>query len=200
MQAQTSAGGGATPSASFPPSAESGPASDGEASRHLGQPLRSLSQPSPEDLSPAHDFGGLAPGLVLLASDLAKPQLPLLRLLGLGSHLPPRQESLCSSRHRPCPLHRCLQLRLIAEQPKVLKPSKRGFKRQGQPSRGIPTPPGYGYLTRHLPRKATHTRLSGSATDRKVLVLEIRKKQSFILGYPNVQASTATKKKYICLG
>jgi hypothetical protein len=25
-------------------------------------------------------------------------------------------------------------------------------------------PPGYGYLTRHLPRKATHTRLSGSAS------------------------------------
>jgi hypothetical protein len=25
-------------------------------------------------------------------------------------------------------------------------------------------PPGYGYLTRHLPRRATHTRLSGSAS------------------------------------
>jgi hypothetical protein len=25
-------------------------------------------------------------------------------------------------------------------------------------------PPGYGYLTRHLPRKAIHTRLSGSAS------------------------------------
>jgi hypothetical protein len=30
--------------------------------------------------------------------------------------------------------------------------------------RGTPTPPGYGYLTRHLPRRATHTRLSGSAS------------------------------------
>jgi hypothetical protein len=31
-------------------------------------------------------------------------------------------------------------------------------------SRGTPTPPGYGYLTRHLPHRATHTRLSGSAS------------------------------------
>jgi hypothetical protein len=88
MQAQTSAGGGAAPSTSFPPSAEPGPASDGEASRRLGQSLRSPSQLSPEDLRPAHGFGGLAPGLVLLASDLPKLQLPLLHVLGLGSHLP----------------------------------------------------------------------------------------------------------------
>jgi hypothetical protein len=200
MQAQTSAGGGAAPSASFPPLAESGPASDGDASRCLDQPLRSPSQLSPEDLSPAHGFGGLAPGLVLLTSDLAKPQLPLLHLLGLGSHLLSRRESLCSSRHRLCPHHRCLQLRLITEQPKVLKPSKRGFKRQGRPRRETPTPLGYGYLTRHLPHNAAHARLSGPATDRQVLVLKMRKKQSFILEYPNVQASIATKNKYICLG
>jgi hypothetical protein len=143
--------GGAAPSASFPPSAESGPASDGDASRHLGQPLRSPRQLSPKDLSPAHSFGGLALGLVLLAGYLAKPQLPLLHLLGLGSHLLPRRESLCSSRHRLCPRHRCLQLWLIAEQPKVLKPGERDLERQGRPSRGNPTPPGYGYLTRHLP-------------------------------------------------
>jgi hypothetical protein len=36
LQAQTSAGGGAAPSASFPPSAESGPASDSGTSRRLG--------------------------------------------------------------------------------------------------------------------------------------------------------------------
>jgi hypothetical protein len=40
----------------------------------------------------------------------------------------------------------------------------RGLEWQGRPSRGTPTPPGYGYLTRHLPRRATHTRLSGSAS------------------------------------
>jgi hypothetical protein len=44
----------------------------------------------------------------------------------------------------------------------TLKPSKSTRKRQGQPSRGTPTPPRYGYLTRHLSRKVTHARLSGS--------------------------------------
>jgi hypothetical protein len=53
---------------------------------------------------------------------------------------------------------------LIAERPEVLKLSKRILERQGRPSRGTPTPPGYRYLTRHLPRKATHARLSGSAS------------------------------------
>jgi hypothetical protein len=75
------------------------------------------------------------------------------------------RRSLFSSRLRLCPRrHRCLRLQLIAEQPKVLKLSKRGLEWQGRSSRGTPTPPGYGYLTRHLPRKATHTRLSGSAS------------------------------------
>jgi hypothetical protein len=100
----------------------------------------------------------MTPGLVPLTDDLAKLQPPQLHLLGLGSHLLPGRRSLFSSRHR------CLRLQLIAERPKVLKPSKRGFKRQGQPSRGTPTPLRYGYLTRHLPRKATHARLSGSAS------------------------------------
>jgi hypothetical protein len=56
-------------------------------SGHLGWPLCSLSQLSPEDLSPAHGLGSVTPGLVLLADDLAKLQPPLLHLLGLGSHL-----------------------------------------------------------------------------------------------------------------
>jgi hypothetical protein len=37
--------------------------------------------------------------------------------------------------------------------------------RQGRPSRRTPTPPGYGYLTHHLPRKVTHARISGSAIE-----------------------------------
>jgi hypothetical protein len=127
-------------------------------SGHLGWPLRSLSQLSPEDLSPAHGLGSVTPGLVPLADDLAKPQPPLLHLLGLGSHLLLGRLRLCPRRHR------CLWLQLIAEQPKALKLSKRGLEWQGRPSRGTPTPPGYGYLTRHLPRKATHARLSGSAS------------------------------------
>src|SRR5688572_26256000 len=40
-------------------------------------------------------------------------------------------------------------------------------KRQGRPSRGTPTPPGYGYLTHHLPRKATLARTNIPVTDKK---------------------------------
>jgi hypothetical protein len=56
-------------------------------SGRLGWPLRSLSQLSPEDLSPAHGLGSVTLGLVPLADDLAKLQPPLLHLLSLGSHL-----------------------------------------------------------------------------------------------------------------
>jgi hypothetical protein len=105
----------------------------------------------------------VTPGLVPLADDLAKLQPPLLHLLGLGSHLLLGRRSLFLSRLSLCPRrHRCLRLQLIAERPKVLELSKRSLEWQGRPSRGTPTPPGYGYLTRHLPRRATHTRLSGS--------------------------------------
>jgi hypothetical protein len=77
----------------------------------------------------------------------------------------PGRRSLFSSRLRLCPRRcRCLRLQLITERPRVLKLSKRSLEQQGRPSQGTPTPPGYGYLTRHLPRKATHARLSGSAS------------------------------------
>jgi hypothetical protein len=56
-------------------------------SRRLDRPLRSLSQLSPEDISPAHGLGSPTPGLVPPVGDLARFQPPLLRLLGLGSHL-----------------------------------------------------------------------------------------------------------------
>jgi hypothetical protein len=83
----------------------------------------------------------------------------------------------------------------------ILKMSERDLERQGRPSRGTPTPPGYGYLTHHLPRKVAHARISDSATDEQVLMLEIRgKKHDFILKYPNVQASAATKNKHTYLG
>jgi hypothetical protein len=43
-------------------------------------------------------------------------------------------------------------------------------------------PPGYGYLTHHLPRKVTHARISDSATDEQVLTHETRgKKTTFVL-------------------
>jgi hypothetical protein len=115
LQDQTSVGGAAAPSASTPPSAESDLASDGntiggspprwkmsaqrpghrrqgllqepDPSRRLDQPLRSLSQLSPEDIGPAHGLGSPTPGLVPPVDDLAKFQPPLLHLLDLGSHL-----------------------------------------------------------------------------------------------------------------
>jgi hypothetical protein len=59
--------------------------------------------------------------------------------------------------------------------------SERDLEQQGRPSRGTPTPSGYGYLTRHLPRKVAHARINDSATDEQVLMLETRgKKHDFI--------------------
>jgi hypothetical protein len=107
----------------------------------------------------------VTPRLVLLANDLAKLQPLLQHLLGLGGHLLLGRRSLFSSRLHLCPRrHRSLRLQLIVERPKVLELSKRSLEWQGRPSQGTPTPPGYGYLTRHLPRRATHTRLSGPAS------------------------------------
>ena len=63
----------------------------------------------------------------------------------------------------------------------ILTTSERDLERQGRQSRGTPTPPGYGYLTRHLPRKVAHARISDSVTDEQVLMLETRgKKHGFI--------------------
>jgi hypothetical protein len=115
LQVQTSVGGAAAPSASTPPSAESDPASNSNTvggspprrkmlaprlghrrqgllqelgpSRRLDWPLRSLSQLTPEDISPAHGLGSSTPGLVSPVDDLARFQPPLLSLLGLGSPL-----------------------------------------------------------------------------------------------------------------
>jgi hypothetical protein len=56
-------------------------------SRRLDRPLRSLSQLSPEDISPAHGLGSPTPGSVPLVDDLARFQPLLLRLLGMASHL-----------------------------------------------------------------------------------------------------------------
>jgi hypothetical protein len=92
LQVQTSIGGAAAPSTSTPPSTESDPASDGDTirgspprrkmspprlghrrrgllqepgpSKRLDRPLRSLSQLSPEDISPAHGLVNLTPALV----------------------------------------------------------------------------------------------------------------------------------------
>jgi hypothetical protein len=115
LQVQTSIGGAAAPSASSPSSAESDLALDGDTgegppprrkmsaprighrrqgllqetgpSGWLDRPLRSLSQLTPEDISPTHGLGSPTPGLVPLVDDPARLRLPLLRLLCLGSPL-----------------------------------------------------------------------------------------------------------------
>jgi hypothetical protein len=56
-------------------------------SRRPDRPLCSLSQLSPEDISPAHGLGSLTLGSVPPADDLARLQPPLLRLLDLRSYL-----------------------------------------------------------------------------------------------------------------
>jgi hypothetical protein len=108
LQVQTSVRGAAAPSASTPPSAESDPASDGNTvggsprqrkmstlrlshrhqdllqepgpSRRLDRPLRSLSQPSPEDASSAHGLGSPTPGLFSPVDDPARLRLTKLLL------------------------------------------------------------------------------------------------------------------------
>jgi hypothetical protein len=72
-------------------------------SRRLGWPLRSLSQLSPEDISPAHGLESVTLKLVPLTDDLVRLQPPLLHLLGLGSHLLLGRRSPFLSRLRLCP-------------------------------------------------------------------------------------------------
>ena len=58
----------------------------------------------------------------------------------------------------------------------ILKTSERDLERQGRPSQGTPTPPGYGYLTRHLRTRRLTLGEAVQIADRRVLVLEMRKK------------------------
>jgi hypothetical protein len=74
--------------------------------------------------------------------------------------------------------------------------SKRSLGWQGRPSRGTPTPPGYRYLTRHLPHRETHTRLSGSASRQASPSARNEEETRYTLKYLDVQASTATMNKH----
>jgi hypothetical protein len=72
--------------------------------------------------------------------------------------------------------------------------NKSECKRQGRPSCGTPTPSGYGYLTRHLPRKITLTWVNDPAIDEQVWVRETGgKRHNFISRRQSVQASAAAK-------
>jgi hypothetical protein len=87
---------------------------------------------------------------------------PLCVKIFLGKSLPPKRLSCFSA--------------ISVTEPR--ETNKSACKRQGRPSRGTPTPPGYGYLTRHLPRKITLTWVSDPATDEQVRIREIGGKET----------------------
>jgi hypothetical protein len=64
---------------------------------------------------------------------------------------------------------------------RIPKTSERDLERQGRPSRGTPTPPGYGYLTHHLPRKVAHARISDSATEQVLTLEKFSTETTFVL-------------------
>jgi hypothetical protein len=109
-------------------------------------------------------------GRVSLAS--AKPDPPS----GARRGEPPLRQNFPRKRFLPKRLS-CFPTISIT---KSCKTSKSARKRQGRPSRGTPTPQGYGYLTRHLPRKVTLARMSDSATDEQVQILKTRGKETQI--------------------
>jgi hypothetical protein len=61
-----------------------------------------------------------------------------------------------------------------------LQLSKRSLGQQGRPSRGTHTPLGYGYLTRHLRTRQLTLGEAVQIADRRVLVLEMRKKHGSV--------------------
>jgi hypothetical protein len=69
-------------------------------------------------------------------------------------------------------------------------------KRQGRPSRGIPTPPGYGYLTHHLPREATLAHTDNSVTDEEVQILETRGKETQLYNTARVCLGLSGRRKH----
>jgi hypothetical protein len=89
---------------------------------------------------------------------------PLCVKIFLGKSLPPKRLS-------------CFPFISVTEPRET---NKSACKRQGLPSRGTPTPPGYGYLTRHLPRKITLTWVSDPATDEQIRIRETRGKETHL--------------------
>jgi hypothetical protein len=73
---------------------------------------------------------------------------------------------------------------------------KSARKRQGRPSRGTPTPPGYGYLTHHLPQEATLAHIDNSVTDEKVQILETRGKETQLYNTARVCLGLGGRRKH----
>jgi hypothetical protein len=57
-------------------------------------------------------------------------------------------------------------------------------------------PPGYGYLTHHLPGKVTLARTSNSATDKQVLILETRGKETQLYNTTIICLGLGGRKKH----
>jgi hypothetical protein len=76
--------------------------------------------------------------------------------------------------------------------------NKSACKRQGRPSRGTPTPLGYGYLTRHLPRKITLTWVSDRATDEQVRIRETGGKETQLYHDDKVFRPRRPRKTHTC--
>jgi hypothetical protein len=69
---------------------------------------------------------------------------------------------------------------------------------EGRPSRGTPTPLGYGYLTHHLPRLVTLARINDSATDKQVLILKTRGKETKLYNTTMTCLGLGGRKKHTC--
>jgi hypothetical protein len=130
-------------------------------------------------------------GRVSLAS--AKPDPPSGARRGEPLCVPPLHQNFPRKSFLPKRLS-CFPTISITES---CKTSKSAHKRQGRPSRGTPTPPVYGYLTRHLPRKVTLTRISDSATDEQVRILEMRGKETQLYNTTTKCLGLGDRKKHM---
>jgi hypothetical protein len=213
--------GAAAPSASTPPSAESGPASDGDMvggspprrkmsaprlghrrqgllqepgpSRRLDQPLRSLSQLTPEDISPAHGLGS-----------------PNSRV-GPASGRPGQVPAVAATPPRPgkSPAPGPMKFSSPADSASVhahtaasgssSSQSGREFSltKQEKPLAARPTEPRDSYaseirIPHSSPSAHSHLVKAVQLADMRVLVLEIRKNTVLHPKYLDVQAPTAT--------
>ena len=81
----------------------------------------------------------------------------------------------------------------------ILKTTRGTLKRQGRPSRGAPTPPGYRYLTHHLPQKVTLVRIKRFCYRRTSPNAQNKRKENTALysDTKNVLASAAARN--ICI-
>jgi hypothetical protein len=121
-------------------------------SRRLGLSPRGLGQLSPKDISPVRGLDRSTPASVPLTDDPA-------RLRPTKSSFRANSASVRADTATP-----------------GFGSSKRSLGQQGRPSRGTPTPSGYGSLTRHLCTGRLTLGEAVQTTNKRVLVLENEEK------------------------